>query len=173
MTTRFTLKSLPYPTDALEPVISARNVLIHRDKYQAHGIAKLNELVKNSAYVCDSLESLMVHTRSAMRERVIFNDATQLWNHEFFWDSLSPSPDTEPPAHIAEALRRAFGSVEFFRAEAVNSGLGCFGSGWVWLAVSPSGRWNVLSTHDADNPMLWGEHPLWVCDLWEHAYYLD
>jgi Fe-Mn family superoxide dismutase len=171
--TRFPLKPLPYPADALTPVMSPRTVQTHHGKHQAGYVTKLNTLVRNSEYDHDNLESLIVHTRCATNERAIFNNAAQLWNHEFFWDSLSPNSSADPPAHITERLVQAFGSVEFFREEVVRSGVSHFGSGWVWLTVSTRGRLSVVSTHDADSPLLWGAHPLWVCDLWEHAYYLD
>ena len=171
--TPFTLKALPYPADALSPVISGRTVQIHHGKHQAGYAARLNQLIRNTRHAHDDLELIMFHTKSERKEQSIYNNAAQLWNHEFFWQSLTAGPVEQPTQFVADRLWGAFGSVEAFRAHVVESAAQHFGSGWVWLSVSRSGELNVDCTHDADNPLLWGARPLFVCDLWEHAYYLD
>lgn len=171
--TPFTLKALPYPAAALAPVISERTVLIHHGKHQAGYAAKLNQLIRNTRHEHDDLEIIMFHTKSEQKEQSIFNNAAQLWNHEFFWESLSPEPADAPSRFLAERLANSFGSVDAFRTEMVESAVHHFGSGWVWLSISREGQLSIDCTHDADNPLMWGGRPLFVCDLWEHAYYLD
>lgn len=171
--TPFTLKALPYPAGALSPVISERTVLIHHGKHQAGYADKLNQLIRSTRYAHDDLEMIMFHTKSERNEQSIFNNAAQLWNHEFFWESLAPEHALPPSSLIAQRLSEAFGSVDAFRAQMIESAAHHFGSGWVWLSRSREGELSVDCTHDADNPLLWGGRPLFVCDLWEHAYYLD
>ena len=171
--TPFTLKALPYPEGALAPVISERTVRIHHGKHQAGYAAKLNQLIHDTHHAHDDLEIIMFHTKSEKKEQSIYNNAAQLWNHEFFWQSLTPEPAEKPSQFIADRLSNVFGSVDAFRTRVVEVAAQHFGSGWVWLSASRGGELNVDSTHDADNPLLWGAHPLFVCDLWEHAYYLD
>ena len=169
---RFALKALPYSHDALAPVMSSRTVEAHHDGHQAEHAAKLNQLIDNTSYAHEDLELIIFHTRGDMRCRRIFDNAAQLWNHEFFWESLSPDSGSVPSA-VSQRLVAAFGSLESFRVEMVEAAVNHFGNGWVWLTGSPSGMLNIDATHDADNPFLWGAYPLFVCDLWEHAYYLD
>ena len=169
----FTLKALPYPEYALAPAISERTVRIHHGKHQAAYAAKLNQLIQNTRHAHDDLELIMFHTKSEHAEQSIFNNAAQLWNHEFFWQSLIPERAATPAPLVADRLSEAFGSVDGFRMQVVEKASRHFGSGWVWLSASRSGELNVDCTHDADNPLLWGAQPLFVCDLWEHAYYLD
>jgi Fe-Mn family superoxide dismutase len=171
--TRFTLKALPYPADALSPVMSARTVQIHHGKHQAAYASKLESLTENSEHRHYDLDHLIIRTYNSRRERAIFNNASQLRNHEFFWESLTPNTVVDPPRPIAERLVQSFGSLQEFREEFVRKAVNQFGSGWAWLVISPSGAWRIDTTHDADNPVLWGGFPLFVCDLWEHAYYLD
>ena len=171
--TRFTLKALPYPYDSLAPVMSARTMCIHHGKHQAAYVAKLNQLIRDTAYEHEDLELIILHTRNERNAGRIFNNAAQLWNHEFFWQSLSPVSGGEPPKAIADQLAFAFGSVQAFRSEVIEAASDHFGGGWVWLTMSPRGTLHVDTTHDADSPLFWGGYPLFVCDLWEHAYYLD
>lgn len=171
--TRFTLKALPYPYDALAPVMSARSVRIHHAKHQAAYAAGLNRLIRDTPYEHEDLELIIFHTRNDKNTGRIFNNAAQLWNHEFLWQSLSPVSGGEPPKAIADQLASTFGSVQSFRSQLIEAANDHFGAGWVWLTVSPSGTLRIDTTHDADSPLLWGGYPLFVCDLWEHAYYLD
>src|ERR1700730_9226169 len=116
---RFTLKALPYPYDALAPVMSARTVQIHHSRHQAGYAEKLNQLIHNTKYEHEDLELIIFHTRNEMSTRAIFNNAAQLWNHELFWQSLSPDFGGGPPPAIADQLIAAFGSVESFRTQMV------------------------------------------------------
>jgi Fe-Mn family superoxide dismutase len=170
---RFILKPLPYATDALMPAMSARTVEVHHREHQGGYAKKLNALIEHTDHAHDDLDYLVIQSHSVKSQRAIYNNAAQLWNHEFFWESLSPNASRDPPSHIADCLTRRFGSVASFRDETLDVAKAHFASGWVWLVVLPGGRWDVVATHDADNPLVWGGHPLFVCDLWEHAYYLD
>lgn len=155
----FTLPALPYAYDALEPAISTATLRTHHDKHHKTYVETLNELVAEHAPPVDSLESLIASTASEGGK--LFNNAAQAWNHAFFWECMTPTPDA-PNAHFAR-LREMF----------ITEGAEHFGSGWVWIAAQDV-ELLVLTTHDggtlADQPAL---APVLVCDLWEHAYYLD
>ena len=170
---RFTLKSLPYPYNALEPAMSARTVLIHHDKHQGGYVDKLNQLVRDTNYEHEDLDLIIFRTYGERGSRSIFNNAAQLWNHEFFWQSLAPESNRLPPPGVSDRLASAFGSLESFRTRFVETAVNHFGNGWAWLTMLPSGALTIDATHDSDNPFIWGAYPLFVCDLWEHAYYLD
>jgi len=155
----FTLPALPYSYDALEPVLSDTTMRTHHDKHHKTYVETLNKLIAEKGMTVDSLETLI--GQAASEGGKLFNNAAQAWNHGFFWYSMTPNP-TEPGAEFA-GLRDRF----------IEEGAGHFGSGWVWIA-DKGGQLSVLSTHDADTlahrPDL---TPVIVCDLWEHAYYLD
>lgn len=171
--TRFTLKPLPYPQDALAPVMSGRTVQIHHGRFQVGYVETLNRLLHDTSHEHEDLELIILHTRSEPKARPVYNCASQLWNHEFFWESLAPDHAGEPPRTVARELVSAFGSVDVFRGQMVETARHHFGSGWLWLSMSPSGALGIDATHDAESPLLWGARPLFACDLWEHAYYLD
>jgi Fe-Mn family superoxide dismutase len=168
----FTLPALPYAYDALSPVVSDRTLQFHHDKHHAAYVNALNGFRADAADKDATLEAVIAESAGAA-DRRIFNNAAQAWNHAFFWISMTPKAEA-PSGALAEAIKRDFGGHEELKTAFVNGGVGHFGSGWVWLAVDGQGKLSVPSTHDAAN--LLGEHgltPLLVCDLWEHAYYLD
>lgn len=165
---RFTPKELPYEYDALAPAISEETMHYHHDKHYVGYVNKLNELILDSPYADQPLEDIVVSTDGA-----IYNNAAQAWNHEFFFDELSPRPQKEPSGKLLEAINRSFGSFDDLKVEMNRAAAGLFGSGWVWLAEDKSGQLVVVSEPNAGNPMREGLKPLMCFDVWEHAYYID
>lgn len=162
----YTLPELPYAYDALEPIVSANTLGFHHDKHHAAYVNALNGFLDG-----DDKGSLEAVIRQAGPGKV-FNNAAQAWNHAFFWDSMSPSK-TAPSADLAAAIAEAFGDLAALKTAFVTEGVGHFASGWVWL-VAEGGKLKVISTHDAATTVTQdGVTPLLVCDVWEHAYYLD
>ena len=163
------LPPLPYAYDALEPAISERTMRTHHDKHHARYVEVTNALVASVGNPGASLEEMV--TKAWLRSaRKLFNNAAQALNHGFFWECMTPDRSA-PSGEFARALNLAFDGDA--RAAFIAEGLGHFGSGWVWL-VSNKGALTILSTHDADTvARMAGLTPLLVCDVWEHAYYLD
>lgn len=171
----FTLKPLPYAKDALGPTMSAQTLEHHHDKHHATYVKKTNELIAGTPFENMDLESLIravAKNRDDAKQKKIFNNAAQIWNHDFFWESVAPNGGRTPPDHVRTRIDAAFGSVENFRDKFVDAAVNQFGSGWAWL-VAKDGKLEIVTTHDADNPLTSGAYALWTCDVWEHAYYLD
>jgi Fe-Mn family superoxide dismutase len=169
----FKLPPLPYAYDALAPVVSDRTFQFHHDKHHAAYVNTLNELLEKKGGGAKSLEEVIAEAANAS-EAKLFNNAAQTWNHTFFWDSMSPAKLT-PEGDLAAAITESFGGVDQLKTAFVTEGVGHFGSGWVWLAAQAGGKkLTVVSTHDAADLVTQPDlTPLLVCDLWEHAYYLD
>jgi len=169
----FTLNPLPFAKDSLGPTMSAETLEHHHDKHHAAYVKKLNELIAGTSFEGQDLESIIRATaRSDGKEKKIFNNAAQTWNHDFFWESLAPNGGGTPPEGIRKRIEGTFSSLENFRDKFVEAAVNQFGSGWAWL-VSNKGTLEIVTTHDADNPLTSSAHALWTCDVWEHAYYLD
>jgi Fe-Mn family superoxide dismutase len=169
----FTLKPLPFPKDSLDPTMSARTLEHHHDRHHATYVKKLNDFVAGTPYENQSLEEIIRATaKGAGKEKKIFNNAAQVWNHDFFWESIAPNGGSAPPEPVLNRINNDFGSMQNFREKFVNAAVDQFGSGWAWL-VARAGKLEIVTTHDADNPLTHGDFPLWTCDVWEHAYYLD
>jgi len=167
----FVLPDLPYPHDALEPVISTRTMQTHHGKHHARYVEVLNQILRDRGDSLDSLDSLEAVILAAEPGK-LFNNAAQVWNHTFFWTAMTPDR-AAPDGALKAAIDTAFGGLEGLKAALVEEGAGHFASGWVWLAAEGS-RLRVLSTHDGENLLNRPDlTPLLVCDLWEHAYYLD
>jgi Fe-Mn family superoxide dismutase len=168
----FTLAPLPYDESALEPAISAKTVGFHYHKHHKTYVETLNRLVKGSRYADMKLEEIV---RAALgkegEDQEIFNAAAQVWNHDFYWRSLSPKP-TLLGGKLEDAITRDFGDVETMLEELATAGKEQFGSGWTWL-VSQKGRLSIEKTSNAVDPMAKGINCLLTIDVWEHAYYLD
>jgi Fe-Mn family superoxide dismutase len=160
--------ALPYGMDALAPHISRETLEFHYGKHHRAYVNKLNELVKNSAFEGMALAGLVKKSTGP-----IFNNAAQVWNHSFYWNCLSPKGGGKPAGRLAAAIDAAFGSFDQFVSQFKNSALGKFGSGWTWLVQSGDGTLTIRNSDDADNPLRWDQTPLLVCDVWEHAYYID
>jgi Fe-Mn family superoxide dismutase len=170
----FKLAPLPWDENALSPVISAETVKFHYHKHHRKYVDDLNKLVKATAFADRPLEEVVratVHAQDGTQEKKIFNSAGQVWNHDFYWRSLTPRPSL-PNGKLKTAIDEAFGGLDELIAELAIAGAEQFGSGWIWL-VSRSGRLSVEKTANAIDPMAKGINCLLTVDVWEHAYYLD
>lgn len=168
----FQLPELPYDYDALQPVVSPDTLQIHHDTHHAKYVDTTNTLLKDAGREPRSLEEVVREAAQDPKARKLFNNAAQAWNHAFFWDCMDPEGGN-PVGALAAAIQTDFGSLEDLKKAFVAEGVQHFGSGWVWLA-DDGARLSVLSTHDGDDLLTHrGLTPLLVCDLWEHAYYLD
>jgi len=168
----FSLPDLPYAYDALSPVISDDTLHFHHDKHHATYVKNTNDILQQAGKSFASLEEVVAEAHKA-GDKKLFNNAAQAWNHAFFWESMSPETQ-DPTGDVAEAIRSAFGDHGALKEAFVTEGAGHFASGWVWLVADTDGAVKVISTHDAADTLTeQGLTPLLVCDLWEHAYYLD
>lgn len=168
----FTLAPLPFAKDSLDPTMSARTLEHHHDKHHAAYVKKLNELTQGTKFEALDLVQVIRQSAGDASQKKIFNNAAQVWNHDFFWESLAPNGGGTPPEPVLKRLESAFSSLENFRNRFVEAAVNQFGSGWAWL-VCRQGRLEIATTHDADNPLTGAASALWTCDVWEHAYYLD
>lgn len=162
------IPALPYRSDALEPTLSSLAIDVHYGRHHKGYAEKLEKLVRGTPQEEEGLEALV---RSA--EGDVFNNAAQVWNHTFYWNSMRPDGGGRPEAALLRALEDCFGSFERFRDRFAKAANDHFGSGWAWLVRNTSGQLEVCSTADADNPLRRNCVPLLVLDVWEHAYYLD
>lgn len=165
---KFTQPKLPYATDALEPVISRITVEYHYGKHEKAYIDTLNQLIEGTEYDAISLEKIIVESSGKL-----FNQASQAWNHIFYFFQFSPTPAPEPVGALRAQIDKQFGSVDEFKKKIEEAGMGIFGSGWVWLSVDHDGQLFITQGGNAANPMTDGLRPIMVFDVWEHAYYLD
>lgn len=168
----FQLPDLPYDHAALEPVISRATLHLHHDKHHKTYVDTLNALLAKDGWSPPSLEALIAQVRDEVAHRKLFNNAGQAWNHAFFWEAMTPRRQA-PQDTLAQAIGAAFGDLAGLRSAFVEAGATHFGSGWVWLTHTAEGL-EIETTHDGES--LAGREgitPLLVCDLWEHAYYLD
>jgi Fe-Mn family superoxide dismutase len=166
----FTLPDLPYGYEALQPAMSSETLHLHHDKHHARYFAVMNDILKDRGDV-GSLEDVVVKAAKD-GEKKLFNNAAQAWNHTFFWNSMTPSKSA-PDGDLAKAVDASFGGLEGLKTKFGEEGAAHFGSGWVWLAADKSGALSIVQTHDGENLLTKDLTPLLVCDLWEHAYYVD
>jgi len=164
----YQLPSLPYEKDALEPVISEKTMEFHYGKHHQGYVNKLNNLTENTKWEEKSLEELI---REA--EGGIYNNAAQVWNHTFFWESMTPGGKEPGESALKDEISKVFGSLEDFKKEFEENATSLFGSGWVWLVKDKSGKLKIFQGANAENPLREGHTPLLTFDVWEHAYYLD
>ncbi|HIF9243476.1 TPA: superoxide dismutase [Fe] [Photobacterium damselae] len=165
----FELPALPYAKDALEPHISAETIEYHYGKHHNTYVVKLNGLVEGTDLADKSLEEIIKSSAGG-----VFNNAAQVWNHTFYWHCLSPNASGEPTGEVAEAINKAFGSFEAFKAQFTDSAVNNFGSGWTWLVKNTDGTLAIMNTSNAGCPIVEeGITPLLTVDVWEHAYYID
>jgi superoxide dismutase, Fe-Mn family len=157
----------------LEPVISARTLSFHHGKHHAGYVAKLNELVDGTPYAGRPLDEVVMRTAKDPTAKLIFNNAAQAWNHDFYWRSMQPKGGGIPGGALGGAIERDFNGLAEFRAAFAKAATGEFGSGWAWLVAGKDGKLKIAATDDADTPIVRGEKPLLTIDVWEHAYYLD
>jgi superoxide dismutase, Fe-Mn family len=165
---------LPYAQDALMPHVSAETMDLHYNKHHAGYAKKLNDLIADTPMAGFSLTDIIMQTHGAAdgEQKKIFNNAAQCWNHEFFWSSMTPDGGGGPTGKIAVMIDNSFGDAAGFGKAFKAAGEAHFGSGWVWL-VETGGNLEVLTTANAELPLTSGKTALLVCDVWEHAYYLD
>jgi superoxide dismutase, Fe-Mn family len=163
----FELPPLPYAKDALQPLMSSETFDYHYGKHHQAYVTKLNELTANTPNASKSLEEIILSS-----DGPLFNNAAQVWNHTFFWNSLKPKGGGKPSGDLASAIDRDFGSFDKFKEQFVAKAVGQFGSGWAWL-VSDGGKLAITSTANADLPLKHKQTALFTVDVWEHAYYID
>lgn len=160
--------NLPYGPDALEPHMSKETIEFHYGKHHQAYVDNLNKLIPGTGYENKTLEEII-----KTAEGPIFNNAAQVWNHSFFFLSLSPSPQKMPQGKLAEAIQRDFDSFDKFKEEFSAAAASVFGSGWAWLVSDGTGKLSIVKESNAGNPMRNGLNPVMTCDVWEHAYYID
>ena len=173
MSSPFKLAPLPWDEDALAPTISANTIVFHYHKHHQAYVDTLNKLVQGTRYADLKLEQIVqiTHGASEPKDKQIFNNAAQVWNHDFYWRSLTSSK-TEPGGKLDSAIAAAFGSRRELITQLAEAGKTQFGSGWAWL-VSKNGKLALEKTPNAETPMAKGINCLLTVDVWEHAYYLD
>lgn len=165
------LSKLPYDMDALEPHISAETMQYHYDKHHRGYVNKLNKQIEGTPLDKLSLEEIIDSARRTA-EIGVLNNALQVWNHTFLWESMSPGGSEKPNGEIAQRIESDFGNLDAFKERFLEAATGLFGSGWVWL-VEDHGKLKIISTGNADSPVGTALKPLLVVDVWEHAYYID
>lgn len=170
--TDYVLAPLPYADNALEPVISANTLSFHYGKHHKTYVDNLNKLVAGTNLAGKSLEEIIAATAGQADKAGIFNNAAQVWNHMFYWHSLSPNGGGEPSGVLKEKIKAAFGSVDNCKKELTTAALTQFGSGWAWLVLDGD-KVAIAKTANADSPLTKNLRPLLTIDVWEHAYYLD
>lgn len=169
----FVLPPLPYAENALEPHISARTLSFHYGKHHQAYITNLNALITGTDLEHKSLEDIIRETANKSDRAGIFNNAAQVWNHTFYWHSLSAKGGGVPEGKLGEKITKDFGSFDDFATLFKQAGSTQFGSGWAWLVLDKDGTLKVTKTPNADLPLVHGQKALLTCDVWEHAYYLD
>jgi len=165
---KFTLPELPYAHDALAPVISAETISFHYGKHHQAYVNNLNNLIPETEFENTDLETIVKKSEGA-----IFNNGAQIWNHNFYFLSLTPEKGSAPNAALTNAINDAFGSLDNFKAEFGKAAISIFGSGWAWLVKDVEGKLSIVKESNAGNPMTRGLVPLLTFDVWEHAYYID
>jgi len=164
----FELPELPWSKDALAPHISQETIEYHYGKHHKAYVTKLNGMVKDTPDANKSLEELI---KSASGP--VFNNAAQIWNHTFYWKSMSPNGGGEPDGSIKDAIVATYGDFATFKKQFGEACSGHFGSGWAWLVKEGDNKVKIVQTHDAGCPVKEGQVPILTCDVWEHAYYID
>ena len=168
----FVLPPLPYAENALEPLISAKTISFHYGKHHKGYVDNLSKLVVDTEFAGMPQEKIIIATASKAEKAAIFNNASQAWNHAFYWNSLTPNGGGEVPAALKAKIEASFGSVDACKKELVTAATTQFGSGWAWLVLDGD-TLKVVKTANADSPLNKGMKPLLTIDVWEHAYYLD
>ncbi|MEY3916637.1 MAG: superoxide dismutase [Fe] [Burkholderiales bacterium] len=162
------LPALPYPLDGLQPHISKETLEFHYGKHHQTYVTNLNNLIKGTEFESASLEEIVKKSSGG-----VFNNAAQIWNHTFYWNSLSPKGGGAPSGALAAAIDKKWGSFDAFKEAFTKSAVGNFGSSWTWLVKKADGSLDIVNTSNAATPVTTADTPLITCDLWEHAYYID
>lgn len=166
------LMELPYNIDALEPYISRQTVGFHYLKHHKGYVEKLNKLISGTEFETMTLEEIITNAHKKNEHLDIYHNAAQVWNHNFYWQSLNPDGG-ELNKKLLEKIEETFGSYNDFKDIFKQKAMEQFGSGWAWLAEDGNGNLLCYNTSNADNPLIFGHTPLLTIDVWEHAYYLD
>ena len=166
------LPPLPYAQDALAPVISAETLSFHYGKHHKAYVDNLLKLVAGTELAEQPLEAIIRAVAGKPDKVGVFNNAAQIWNHTFFWNSLKPNGGGAPTGAVAKGIDAAFGSFDNFKKEFANAAMTQFGSGWAWL-VADKGQLKVIKTPNAETPLTGSQTALLTVDVWEHAYYID
>jgi Fe-Mn family superoxide dismutase len=167
-TMEHTLPPLPYAIDALQPHISKETLEFHHGKHHNAYVTNLNNLIKGTEFENLSLVDVVKKSSGG-----VFNNAAQIWNHTFYWNSLKPNGGGEPTGALADAITKKWGSFAAFKEAFTKSAIGNFGSSWTWLVKKADGSLDIVNTSNAATPITGADVPLLTCDLWEHAYYID
>lgn len=170
--TLHTLPPLPYAENALDPVISARTLSIHYGRHHKTYVDNLNKLTSDTEFASLTLQEIISKTTGQADKAGIFNNAAQVWNHTFYWNSLSHNGGGEPPLALKRKIEDSFGDLESCKKELTAAAMTQFGSGWAWLVIGDN-KLEIIKTANAESPLSKGKKPLLVIDVWEHAYYLD
>ncbi|MFA6923690.1 MAG: superoxide dismutase [Bacteroidales bacterium] len=165
---KFELPKLPYEMNALEPFISKKTLEFHYGKHHQTYVSNLNNLISETRFESMELETIIKES-----EGPIFNNASQFWNHTFYFMSLKKGEECAPQDILAEAIKKSFGTFVDFKDAFTKAAVSLFGSGWVWLVKNQSGLLEIIQESNAGNPLRKGLKPILTCDVWEHAYYLD
>ncbi len=163
-----TLPPLPYALDGLSPYISKETLEYHYGKHHQTYVTNLNNLIKGTEFESLGLEDIVKKSTGG-----IFNNAAQVWNHTFYWNSMKPNGGGVPTGALAQAIDAKWGSFDRFKEEFTKCAIGTFGSGWAWLVQKSDGSLDLVSTSNAATPLTGDAKPLLTCDVWEHAYYID
>jgi Fe-Mn family superoxide dismutase len=164
----FQLPELPYKKEALAPVISAETIEFHYGKHHLAYVNNLNGLIPGTEYENSDLETIIKKA-----DGPVFNNAAQIWNHTFYFESFSRGGKPLSPGAMADAINSSFGSFNAFQEQFAKAAATLFGSGWAWLVKTNAGGLQIIQEPNAGNPMRKGMIPLMTCDVWEHAYYID
>jgi len=167
-----TLPALPYEANALEPYITANTLSFHHGKHHQTYVTNLNNLIQGGELADKTLEEIILAVANEPEKIGIFNNAAQVWNHTFYWNSMKKGGGGAPTGAIASKINEDFGSYEAFVDAFKNAGLTQFGSGWAWLVLD-GGKLKITKTANADTPMAHDQKAIITVDVWEHAYYLD
>ena len=166
------LPNLPYDQNALEPHISGETLGFHHGKHHQAYVTNLNKLIEGTDLEGKTLEDIIMAVAGDSSKAGVFNNAAQVWNHTFYWNSMKPNGGGTPTGALAAKIDEDFGSFEKFCEEFKQAGMTQFGSGWAWLVLD-GGKLKITKTANADLPMAHGQKAILTCDVWEHAYYLD
>ncbi|HET8902888.1 MAG TPA: Fe-Mn family superoxide dismutase [Saccharospirillum sp.] len=164
----FELPELPYAINALEPHISQETLEYHHGKHHNTYVTKLNGLIPGTEFEGKSLEDIIKSSSGG-----VFNNSAQIWNHTFYWHSLSPNGGGTPTGALGDAINAKWGSFEAFQKEFDEKAVNNFGSSWTWLVKNNDGSLEIVNTSNAGTPITEGQTPIITVDLWEHAYYID
>ncbi|CAA6659978.1 unnamed protein product [Spirodela intermedia] len=168
------LTAPPYELDALEPYMSQKTLEIHWGKHHRAYVDNLNKQLANSPLYGLTLDELVKVAYNNGNPLPEFNNAAQVWNHNFFWESMQPDGGYMPAAGLLQQIEKDFGSFPNFREKFITTAMSLFGSGWVWLVLKKEEKkLAVVGASNAVNPLVWGDIPIITLDMWEHSYYLD